>query len=42
MAVPKKARYLAQLWQQGIRSAHRLNEWTHGWLGMLAGAGRLM
>ncbi|HJW90227.1 MAG TPA: YihY/virulence factor BrkB family protein [Anaerolineales bacterium] len=40
MAVPKKARDLAQLWQQGIRSAHRLNEWTNGWLGMLAGAGR--
>ena len=32
------ARTIAQLWQQGIRSAHRLNERTHGWLGMLAGA----
>ena len=31
---------MAQLWQQGIRSAHRLNERTHGWLGMLAGAAR--
>jgi membrane protein len=29
---------MAQLWQQGIRSVHRLNERTHGWLGMLAGA----
>ena len=31
---------MAQLWQQGIRSAHRLDERTHGWLGMLAGAAR--
>ena len=31
---------MAQLWQQGIRSAHKLNERTHGWLGILAGAGR--
>ena len=31
---------MVQLWQQGIRSAHRLNERTHGWLGMLAGAAR--
>jgi len=31
---------MAQLWQQGIRSAHRLNEHTRGWLGMLAGAAR--
>lgn len=34
------ARTIAQLWQQGIRSAHRLNERTHGWLGMLADAAR--
>ncbi len=31
---------MAQIWQQGIRSAHRLNERTHGWLGILAGAAR--
>ena len=31
---------MAQLWQQGIRNAHRLNEHTHGWLGILAGAAR--
>jgi membrane protein len=31
---------MAQLWQQGIRSAHRLNERTHGWLGRWAGAAR--
>lgn len=34
------ARTIAQLWQQGIRSSHWLNERTHGWLGMLAGAAR--
>ena len=33
-------RTLAQLWRHGIRSAHRLNERTHGWLGMLAAAAR--
>ena len=31
---------MAQLWQQTIRSAHRLNQRTHGWLGILAGAAR--
>jgi membrane protein len=31
---------VAQLWQQGIRAAHVLNERTHGWLGMLVGAAR--
>ena len=31
---------MAQLWQQGIHSAHRLNERTHGWLGILTGAAR--
>ena len=31
---------MAQFWQKGIRGAHRLNERTHGWLGMLAGAAR--
>jgi membrane protein len=34
------ARTIAQLWEQGTRSASRLNERTHGWLGMLAGAAR--
>jgi YihY family inner membrane protein len=33
-------KYIAQLRQQGSRSAHRLNERTHGWLGVLAGAAR--
>ena len=40
MAAPKMARDVAQLWQQGIRSAHRFDERTHGWLGMLASAAR--
>ena len=31
---------MAQLWQQIIRSAHRLDERTHGWLGMLGEAAR--
>ena len=31
-------RYIAQLWQQGIRSANRINERTGGWLWMLASA----
>jgi len=40
MMTPGMARTIAQLWQQGIRSAHSINERTHGWLGMLAGAAR--
>ena len=35
-----KVKYIAQLRQQGVRSANRINECTHGWLGMLAGATR--
>lgn len=31
-------RYWGQLWRQGMRSAHWLNQQTQGWLGMLAGA----
>lgn len=38
MAVPKIARDISQLWQRTIRSAHKLNERTFGWLGMLAHA----
>jgi membrane protein len=40
MAAPKRARVMAHLRQQGIRSAHRLNERSRGWLGMMAGAAR--
>jgi membrane protein len=38
MTVLRMAKTLEQLWQQGIRNAHKLNEHTHGWLGMLVGA----
>jgi membrane protein len=31
---------IEELWQQGIRNAQKLNERTHGWLGMLTGAAR--
>ena len=31
---------MGQLWQQGIRSTHKLNDFTHGWLGILAVAVR--
>jgi membrane protein len=34
------SRTIEHLWQQGIRSAHRLNERTHGLLGMLVDAAR--
>jgi uncharacterized BrkB/YihY/UPF0761 family membrane protein len=40
MTAPRMAGTMSRLWQQGIRGAHRLNECTHGWLGMLAGASR--
>lgn len=33
-------RKIAQLWQHGMRGAHRINERTHGWPGMLAEAVR--
>ena len=34
------ARTMDQLLQQGIRRVHQFDEWTHGWLGMVAGAAR--
>ena len=40
MTVPRMARTMAQVWQQGILCAHELNERTRGWLGILAGAAR--
>jgi len=40
MAASAMGRTTAQLWQRGMRSAHRLDERTHGWLGMVAGAAR--
>jgi membrane protein len=38
MAAPNMVREMAQLWRRGVRRAHQLDERTHGWLGMLAGA----
>lgn len=38
MAAPKMAKELTQLWQKGIHRANRLNERTHGWLGILGSA----
>ena len=40
MATPKMVTDIAQLWQQGIRSAHRFDKRTHGWLGLLTGAAK--
>ena len=40
MTAPGIARHVAQLRQKGIRSARRLDEQTHGWLGLLAGAAK--
>src|SRR4030065_2587999 len=40
VTVPHMAKTMAQLWQQAKSSAHRLNERTHGWLGLVAGATR--
>ena len=40
MAAPKIARDVTQLWKQGLRSAHQLDDRTHGWLGILTGATR--
>ncbi|MBN2549497.1 MAG: YihY/virulence factor BrkB family protein [Anaerolineales bacterium] len=38
MTAARMARNMAQLRQKGIDRTHRLNERTHGWLGVLAGA----
>jgi membrane protein len=38
MAVPKIAKDIEKVWQQGIREARRFDERTHGWLGILADA----
>jgi membrane protein len=40
MTIPRIAKTIAQLWQLGIHNAHRLNDRTHGWLGMLVSAAR--
>ena len=38
MATPKPPKYLTDLWQQGIKIAHDVNERTNGWLWVLANA----
>ena len=38
MTVPGLTETMAQLWQQIIRGAHKLNEHSHGWLGVLVAA----
>ncbi len=40
MTAPRMVRQVAQLWQQGSRSAHRLDEQAHGWPGLVAGAAK--
>jgi membrane protein len=40
MTAPRMVKHMAQLWQQGISRAHRLDEGTHGWLGLLAVAAK--
>ena len=40
MTVHRITTTMAQLWQKGIRKAHRFNERTHGWLGMLTAAAK--
>ena len=40
MVTPKMVTDIAQLWQQGIRSAHQFDERMHGWLGMVVGAAK--
>lgn len=40
MNSPRMAGDLARVWQQGVRRARRLDEHTHGWLRLIAGAAR--
>ena len=40
MTVLRMARTMAKFWQQVMSSAHRFNERTHGWLGILTGAAK--
>ena len=40
MTIPRITKNMVQLRQWCICSSHRLNERTHGWLGMLAGAAK--
>ena len=38
MSAPRRARIVAHFRQQGAQSVHRLDQRTHGWFGMVAGA----
>ena len=38
MSLPRRARIVAQAKQRGVQGAHRLDQRTHGWFGMVAGA----
>lgn len=38
MSIPRRARLVAQFRQQSSQGAHRLDERTHGWFGMVVGA----
>ncbi|HKZ44953.1 MAG TPA: YihY/virulence factor BrkB family protein [Anaerolineales bacterium] len=40
MGTQKTKNLLVRIWLGVIRSMRRLDEWTHGWLGMVADAGR--
>ena len=39
MGTPNTENILVRFWQGSVRRFHRLDEWTRGWLGMVAGAG---
>ena len=39
-SVSRIAKSTAQLWQRGIGGGHKLNERSHGWLGVFGGAAR--
>ncbi len=40
MAEPGKMNFLTKSWGQATQLAHRVDAWTHGWLGLLANAAR--
>ncbi len=40
MTAHRFAGRLEQLWKWVLRTAQRLNEWSHGWIGILVGAAR--
>lgn len=40
MGTTKSESNMARLWHKGVRGVRQLDEWTHGWLGMLTDAAR--